>query len=55
MSINKSELRATITEVIEEEAEGSDKDKSDLIEALVDRIEQEHDIIDDESEDEADE
>lgn len=50
--ILKSDLQNTIETVIEDELEDTltPKQRSDLVTALVDRIQQEHEVFDDESE-----
>lgn len=48
----KSGLRGTVTEVVEENLGGriSKKDRTDLVEAVVDRICVDHEVLDDEDE-----
>lgn len=53
--IEKTALKKTINEVLSEETELSEKERKDLTETLVERLECEFEILNDEEDDEDDE
>lgn len=50
--IQLSKLRAALTEVLEEELDQTKKERDELVETITDRLQQDFEILDDESEDE---
>lgn len=52
--IEKTALKKTINEVLSEETELSEKERKDLTETLVERLECDFEILNDEEEDEED-
>jgi hypothetical protein len=53
--IELSKLKVALSEVLDEELDQSKKEREELVECITDRLQQDFEIVDDESEDEEDE
>lgn len=52
--IELSKLRGALSEVLEEELDQSKKEREELVETITDRLQQDFEILDDETEEEED-